>query len=468
VNPAIPHSLAAIVAKCLSLAPEDRYFTAEALARDLDRFQHHQPLLVAQNPSRRERVTNWLTRHRRVLQVAASILVVTALAVAGSASGVFRSGGGNPRLEALVRPAVETLPKFQAAVDDVKQGEFKRAVGPLEGLVKEYPHASLVKLYLGLTYYGLTVDDEEKKREEAESYLRATLAYLDDENTLIVWAKEHPELASFLVDFAEATIQRVDTRAATYDSDNPADDEMRDTWIKRPSYQPARQALLLAEKLNPNCGEIQMDIQRLLAKTDEVMDDPASAHDRLSRLIQSNDSGIYENMTKLFFCRALRGRVTFLLVESLRDRGARLDETTLNMLAEADKDLAISARILEGNPAVASHRVKAAPESRSRGRAADDSNDHALKVYHVLHDRARLMLTLAEVEIDLNRPSARQHLQESRIRLDHLTKHVRTSGLKKPEPTRLTERFNDSSSRLNKAMGLTEGQDAKLSSSREG
>ena len=64
-NPAIPPSLEAIVAKCLALAPADRYADAESLAKDLERFLNHQPLLKAGNPSRRERVGNYLKRQRR-------------------------------------------------------------------------------------------------------------------------------------------------------------------------------------------------------------------------------------------------------------------------------------------------------------------------------------------------------------------------------------------------------------------
>ena len=63
-NPAIPPSLEAIVAKCLAFAPADRYADAESLAKDLERFLNHQPLLEAGNPSRRERVGNYLKRQR--------------------------------------------------------------------------------------------------------------------------------------------------------------------------------------------------------------------------------------------------------------------------------------------------------------------------------------------------------------------------------------------------------------------
>src|SRR5439155_25840301 len=66
-NPAIPHALEAIVAKCLTVSPDDRYPDAHALAQDLDRFLKHQPLVHAANPSRRERAKNWVIRHRLVL-----------------------------------------------------------------------------------------------------------------------------------------------------------------------------------------------------------------------------------------------------------------------------------------------------------------------------------------------------------------------------------------------------------------
>ena len=42
--------------------------SAESLAQDLERFLNHQPLLDAPNPSRRERVSNWVTRQRPVLR----------------------------------------------------------------------------------------------------------------------------------------------------------------------------------------------------------------------------------------------------------------------------------------------------------------------------------------------------------------------------------------------------------------
>jgi serine/threonine protein kinase len=54
-NPAIPHALDAIVAKCLAVSPEERYPNAHALATDLDRIVRHQPLESDTHPARLER-----------------------------------------------------------------------------------------------------------------------------------------------------------------------------------------------------------------------------------------------------------------------------------------------------------------------------------------------------------------------------------------------------------------------------
>jgi hypothetical protein len=62
-NPAIPHALERIVAKCLAFAPGDRYSHARALAEDLDRFLKHRPLAHTANLSRRERLGDWIDRH---------------------------------------------------------------------------------------------------------------------------------------------------------------------------------------------------------------------------------------------------------------------------------------------------------------------------------------------------------------------------------------------------------------------
>ena len=56
-NPAIPHAIEAILAKCLTFSPDDRYPDAQALAEDLHRFLHHQATRSCRQslPSRADR-----------------------------------------------------------------------------------------------------------------------------------------------------------------------------------------------------------------------------------------------------------------------------------------------------------------------------------------------------------------------------------------------------------------------------
>jgi len=394
-NPAIPHSLAAVVAKCLALSPDDRYSSAESLAQDLERFLTHQPLLKAVNPSRCELLSNWVTRQRPVLAGIAGVFGVVTL-------GILLSRLTND----LYKPSVETLPSFQSAVRYVEQGECQRAVDLLSQLPMENPHSCLIKFYLSVAHASLAPDDDDKKKEEAQAELRAALAAPDAESTLVAWAaKDHPELARYLVNFADATIKRVDQDAEDYDSDNPKDDERRDRLFRWSSYELPRDALRLALKVGPDSPTIQ----RLLAKTEEIFRDYALAHQRLTQLInKALSGGVVDD--SLFFCRKLRGRVAFLWVDDRRRKKEPPDAETLTLLEQAREDLKWCAFYL--------------------GTHTFDI-DHELKEYRVLHDRVRAMLTLAEVQIDLNcATEAQRHLEAAQKRFKSLSEQADPYKLK--------------------------------------
>jgi len=428
-NPSIPHSLAAIVAKCLAVSPEDRYSDAESLAQDLERFLKHQPLLKAANPSRRERASNWLIRQRPVLAGVAGVFGVVTLGILLSRLTIDR-----------LKPAVDTLPLFQSAVRSVEQREYQRAVDPLFKLLKEYPDSCLINIYLSLVLDRLAVNDKDKKKHGAERFLRAARAAPDAESTRVAWATDHPEVVDYLLKFAYTRIQRVDQFAEGLDQEDPDKDEKRDLEVKQQTYELAGEALQLAEKLDPDSPKIQF----LLAKTEKDSFDFAPAHARLSRLIKTASSSSISDDT-LLLSRWLRGRVAFLWVESLREKRDHLDDKTLRMLEQAEGDLDISAKGL--------------------GHLGFD--DQARKVYHVLHDRARLTLTLAELEIDLTLSArADRHLQSARGLIDRLIKHAESNGLNFPKPAPLTQRLNDAS-RLN-ARGFAGGPHPKRHSSQPG
>ena len=61
-----PHSIAAIVAKCLAPRPDDRYQSVEQLRVDLERHLENLPLAHAPDASPRERLVKWARRHPRL------------------------------------------------------------------------------------------------------------------------------------------------------------------------------------------------------------------------------------------------------------------------------------------------------------------------------------------------------------------------------------------------------------------
>lgn len=75
----IPPELETILAKAASKEPGERYTTARAMAEDLRRFLHNEPIL-ARPPSLRDKAVKWTRRHK---PLAVSALVVLLLTAAG-------------------------------------------------------------------------------------------------------------------------------------------------------------------------------------------------------------------------------------------------------------------------------------------------------------------------------------------------------------------------------------------------
>ena len=158
-NPSIPHALEAIVAKCLTLSPDDRYPRRRSLAQDLDRFLKHQPLKARANPSRRERLGNWLTRHRRVLTTAASVFAL---------SSAFLTAR-------MLQPTpIERTPAFLSAVQLLEKGESAGAADRFRSLEKVAPSSCLVKFYLGFAQNAWLKRDDEKQYD-VDDYVRNAL-----------------------------------------------------------------------------------------------------------------------------------------------------------------------------------------------------------------------------------------------------------------------------------------------------
>jgi tetratricopeptide (TPR) repeat protein len=92
LNSAVPHSLNAIVRRCLEPEPADRYQEAVSLAEDLQCELDSLPLKHTPEPSWRERVRKWMHRHPR-LSSGGSIATIGILLIAVLLYLVLAIGG---------------------------------------------------------------------------------------------------------------------------------------------------------------------------------------------------------------------------------------------------------------------------------------------------------------------------------------------------------------------------------------
>jgi serine/threonine protein kinase/Tfp pilus assembly protein PilF len=85
----IPAELETIVGKSMAKVPEERYQTAHDLARDLRAFLDNRPIR-ATPPTLLGRAKKWARRNRPIVWASAAALLVSALAIAGSAGWMIR------------------------------------------------------------------------------------------------------------------------------------------------------------------------------------------------------------------------------------------------------------------------------------------------------------------------------------------------------------------------------------------
>jgi serine/threonine protein kinase/Flp pilus assembly protein TadD len=105
VNRAIPAELETVVLKALEKNPADRYATAKELADDLRHWLEDRPIR-ARRPSPAQRLRKWGRRHRAAVWAAAVCLLVTLVALGGSAGWVLSDQAARQRAaRAKVREA---------------------------------------------------------------------------------------------------------------------------------------------------------------------------------------------------------------------------------------------------------------------------------------------------------------------------------------------------------------------------
>jgi formylglycine-generating enzyme required for sulfatase activity len=116
--PKVPRDLETICLKCLSKEPARRYGSAEELANDLRRFQAGEPIR-ARPVGAVERTVKWVRRHAAVSAMAAAVLLVTVLGVAGI-FWKYRDAEHQANRATKARDFLASI--FQLAETDVKGG----------------------------------------------------------------------------------------------------------------------------------------------------------------------------------------------------------------------------------------------------------------------------------------------------------------------------------------------------------
>jgi hypothetical protein len=353
-------------------------------------------------------------------------------------------------------PGIETSSEFKRALDALDADDLEPAVDALGNLNKKDPRSSHVKLYLSHGLDGLArkqIEDKNSKAPEdsipkpfnENNLLRDALALPEAESKLLEWAAEHKEVFSYLVEFADSRIQYADAFNDKWDLDNPGrkdamPDDERDAFFLTPKYGPAKNALLLAERLDAKPSKVQ----RLLARTELVLaktpEHYLAAHERLSRVIRSILSVkelAADELVELYDCRTLRSEVAFRWAE-LERKARAVSEETLKRMREAVGDLSRCAQHFNNLPFL------------------NSDEDAKRKYHHHLHDRLRATVTLAEVEIDLNDlQNGKKHLgwcENIRKELDEYTTSNDLTG-KVPATGDLERRIKIGNSRL-KDMGI--------------
>ena len=414
-NPAIPHALEAIVAKCLAIAPEDRYADAAALAEDLDRFLKHRPLLHAVNPSRRERARNWVIRHG---------LTLVAVTIGLIAVGILTFQPIITRLK-----PIEQDPSFLAAVNSVDSAKFEPAEKRLQDLPFWYTDSALRNLYLAFALDG------KKATVEGDKILQAALEALKTRAVRIkldAWAKDHPKIASHLRGSALERFDRADKFVSRAPGQwrSPADEEEEN---KKRLVALAEELARLADELDPESIKASstaaqpdpdsISTSRGLAIADEANGNYPSAYERASGSIhsaksalehaddQGGSTGKVEKLKgELFASRTVRARIATRWAGQLRSQGdLRALQQALGLANRAVDDL----------------------ESSERHATTDGG---AVMRYFALSNKALALLTLGEIEIDLGHfAEAKKHLRESKHAIEALTPLTKDTAMPPPK-----------------------------------
>jgi serine/threonine protein kinase len=323
-NPDVPHALEAIIERCLTFSPDDRYPDAQVMAVDLQRFLTRQPLRMAVNPSRRERLLNWGARNRRkFVSYAVYLVLVAALAYHW--------------LAPLWKPDPATLPVILQAIQAIEQGQPGSAVNPLLKLVREYPDHPLPLTYLAIA--RALSQWEHLAEDDAQISMRQGLDLKNSEGVLLDWGRHNPSLARHLEEFVSAQFelmkQQQSVQAQRTTRAGKLSDE--DRLIERTCFETMHKAIRIACKLDPS----MKSARKLMAVTEDYLGNFESAYQIFSELIaEARLHGDRSDRFSLIDWTTQRGRVALHWSTKLRrDKNPAAEKRVINLVTDATATL---------------------------------------------------------------------------------------------------------------------------------
>jgi serine/threonine protein kinase len=432
VNPAITHALDVIVGKSLALLPGQRYSSAEAMAQDLECFLTHQPLRHAVNPSRRERLGNWLTRQRRTLTAAAAALVAGVVIGSALSGQIYRT---------FFRPPLTSSLPFQAAYDAIYNGRPELAINPLVALDNKYSELPLLGVHIGL---ALGTEDD------AATRVAGALAAPGAERGLLAWGKARPAFIPCLVDWTGARLEHADRLAAAAVL---AEEEEDYRSAREPDYNLARKVLRLVAALDPGSlgGRLlRARLEEFDACYQAAFDNVCRAIDGTrERLVRQSDPDYEAQMELLFASQMLRCRIATSWADRLRNQGSTAGrQQALDILVREERDL---------------RRYRGFVDPLQRDSSFED---RGLKEYNLYRNELRLMLTLAELEIERGLPNARAHIDAAENAMAGLVHAAKASSLALPKPFKFNKRLGAARERLAARTSGSEDAPTKTNSIR--
>jgi serine/threonine protein kinase len=173
-NPDVPHALEAIIAKCLEVAPEDRYPAASLLAEDLDNYLNHRKLAYVKNPSVVESAVNLAIRVRSAVSATAIAVVASACLIVGILSILANRPESTDQL--LERVVAAEVKRDRAGADAYIQKAFKRADSTVafEKAVQIHPGSLALRMGMATDYLG------KRQLNDAEGAFREALKIGND------------------------------------------------------------------------------------------------------------------------------------------------------------------------------------------------------------------------------------------------------------------------------------------------